>query len=65
MPPFRVEYLCLRQSQYWQGRGMRFDLDTAAGLAEMVKPAAGWARIIDARGWIVGTLMPEGYWEWN
>jgi hypothetical protein len=52
-PPFRVEYFCPRQAPYWQGAkngaGFRV-LAAAVGFALALRPPAGNARVLDARG---------------
>jgi hypothetical protein len=65
MPPFRVEYYCPRQGPIWQGQGYRSNIQSAAMLAQMIKPPNGWSRIVDAQGFIVGVLTQGGVWEWN
>lgn len=50
---YRVEYYCPRQSPYWQGNGEAPNLELAIIMAQVVKPPAGSARVIDPLGNLV------------
>lgn len=55
MGPYRVEYFCPRQSPYWQGSGIYYNLGIACGWARAMKPRGpqAAARVVDARGAVV------------
>ena len=45
---YRVEYFCPRQSPYWQGGAPPTpNLQAAIGLAQVLKPPRGAARVLD------------------
>lgn len=50
--PFRVQYYCPRQGQYWQDKkGAPLPtLRAAVTLALVIKPPRGAARVLDATG---------------
>ena len=53
MPPFWAEYLCPRQSPFWQrGRVAISSLQAAILFAQSLKPGSpnGHCRVIDSRG---------------
>jgi hypothetical protein len=55
MPPFVVQYLCPRQSPYWQGGKMVPNFWAAVEWAKALRPNGplGRARVVDARGVVV------------
>jgi hypothetical protein len=55
MPPFVVQYLCPRQSPYWQGNKRVATFQQAVGWAQAMRPNGplGKARVVDARGVVV------------
>jgi hypothetical protein len=55
MPPFVVQYLCPRQSPYWQGNKAVPNFYAAMRWAVAMRPNGplGKARVVDARGVVV------------
>ena len=50
---YRIQYFCPRQGQFWQGNGTARTLQQAIGIAQMLKPPQGLARVIDPYGNVV------------
>ena len=50
---YRVQYLCPRQGQYWQGNGQAPTLQQAIAVAQIIKPPMGFARVLDPYGRVV------------
>jgi hypothetical protein len=50
---YRVQYFCPRQGPYWQGKGQFATFELAIGMAQIVKPPQGWARVIGPSGQVV------------
>jgi hypothetical protein len=51
MAPFYAQYFCPLQGQFWQGNGEPIaTFESARNWADVLKPPAGNARVIDCRG---------------
>lgn len=56
MPPFQVEYFCPSQGNFWQrpnGYPAIASFEAACNWAQVLKPARGWARVVDGAGRVV------------
>jgi hypothetical protein len=50
---YQVQYYCPRQGNFWQGQGVFPSFEVAMGMAQVLKPPQGWARVLNPNGQVV------------